>query len=175
MVSESRVSPPTSTPALDTTVAKELHKHTDGLRMCTELVNAANKQNGKVQDMRAARVQLVDTKLLDKDQNFGRAELFTTLMKILLLLQAAIGKMSNMLCTLAYMSEYMHSEATQEVADCMAEAVSEALSPAFKGVTKGTDMVIGLAGEATQVCAKVTAVADSVRTEMLELKEQSQC
>jgi hypothetical protein len=66
------------------------------------------------------------------------------------------------------MSEYIDSE----VVDCMAKAVSEALSPVFEGVTKGTNMVIGLAGEATQACAKATAVADSVRMEMLELKEQ---
>jgi hypothetical protein len=134
----------------------------------TELVDTANKQNGKVQDMRAARAHLVNTKLLDKDQNFGRAELFTTLMKISLLPQAAIGKMSNTLHALAYMSEYVDSEVAQEVADCTAAAVSEALSP----VAKGTDMAISLAGEATQVCARATAAADSVRAEMLELKEQ---
>jgi hypothetical protein len=68
--------------------------------------------------------------------------------------------------------EYIDSEVAQEVADCTAAAVSEALSPVFEGVAKGTDMAIGLAGETSQACAKATEAADSVRAELLELKEQ---
>ncbi|KAJ6550932.1 hypothetical protein B0H10DRAFT_2242451 [Mycena sp. CBHHK59/15] len=154
---------------MDPAIVKDMQSRAPTNATHDQLVAAAEKvKSNTVKDAATVRLHLETSSLLGKGSRFGRADLFSALMRLSLLLQASLAKLSNTLQALAFMGEEIDDAVAQEVADPVAAMVGPIVETVVANQRVLQDDVKGLTGTSSNLAK----VVEESKEELRDMKAQ---